>query len=252
LFIFLKSGKIKVEKLLISPCPFNLPLADLNFVSRGRICPPLLKGRCPEWTEGLTHMNKIKIPVEVSARHIHLSQKDLDKLFGKNYVLYKIKDLSQPGKFAAKEEVKIITPPSSPTFEKGGRISLHVLGPVRPESQIELSLTDAIRLEVDAPMVVSGNLKNVKSFIEVKGPKGKAKVKAIVAERHIHCSPEEARAAHIKNGQKVSMEVVSGRGLVFNNIIVRVDKNFKLSCHIDTDEANACGLGKVRGVGYLI
>ena len=207
-------------------------------------------------------MKKIKIPVEVSARHIHLSQKDLDKLFGKNYVLRKIKNLSQPGKFAAKEEVEIINHPAPTALclsehpflkRRGQEINkLRILGPVRSESQIELSLTDAIRLEVDAPMVVSGNLKNVKSFIEVKGTKGKAKVKAIVAERHIHCSPEEARAAHIKNGQKVSVEVIGKRSLIFNNVIVRVDKNFKLSCHIDTDEANACGLGKVCGVGYLI
>lgn len=197
-------------------------------------------------------MKKIKIPVEVSARHIHLSQKDLDKLFGKNYQLHKMKDLSQPGKFAAKEEVKITTTTTNPPLLRGGRITLRILGPVRPESQIELSMTDAIKLGIDAPVIISGNLKNVKSFLEVKGPKGKVKVKAIVAARHIHCSPEEAKKFGLKNGQKISIEILGKRGLIFKNIIVRLNKNFKLSCHLDTDEANACGLGKKCGAGFLL
>jgi len=190
-------------------------------------------------------MKKIKVSVEVSARHIHLSQRDLDKLFGKNYVLHKMKDLSQPGKFAAKESVQCQS-------AKVSEFDLRILGPVRTESQIELSMTDAIKLGIDAPVIISGNLKNVKSFLEVKGPKGKVKVKAIVAARHIHCSPEEAKKFGLKNGQKISIEILGKRGLIFKNIIVRLNKNFKLSCHLDTDEANACGLGKKCGAGFLL
>ncbi|HPA25553.1 MAG TPA: phosphate propanoyltransferase [bacterium] len=190
-------------------------------------------------------MKKIKIPVEVSARHVHLSQKDLDKLFGKNYQLHKIKDLSQPGEFAAREEVELVKPKNSIT-------GLRILGPARNESQIELSMTDAIRLGIDVPVVISGKLEQVKSYLEIKGPKGKTKVKAIIAERHIHCSPLEAKKYGLKNGGQATVEVLGMRGLIFKNIIVRIGADFKLSCHIDTDEANACGLGRVCGVGYLI
>lgn len=183
--------------------------------------------------------------MEVSARHIHLSQKDLDKLFGKNYQLNKIKDLSQTGKFAAKESVELVK-------AKGCITDLRILGPARNESQIELSMTDAIKLGIDVPVVVSGNLDNVQSFLEVKGPLGKVKVKAIVAERHIHCSLEEAKKFGLKNGGQASVEIIGPRGLIFKNIIVRTGKDFKLSCHIDTDEANACGLGRVCGWGFLL
>ncbi len=190
-------------------------------------------------------MKKIKIPVEVSARHIHLSQKDLDKLFGKNYTLHKLKDLSQVGDFAAKEKVALV---KTNTCVHG----LRIVGPTRTESQIELSFTDAVHLGIDAPVVLSGKLENVKTFLEVKGPKGKTKVKVIVPERHLHCSPQEAKKYNLKNGQKVGVEIIGNRGLIFNNINVRIGADFKMACHLDTDEANACGLNKVCGVGMLI
>lgn len=190
-------------------------------------------------------MKKIKIPVEVSARHIHLSQVDLDKLFGKNYILHKLKDLSQVGDFAAKEKVELVKPNNCMN-------SLRIVGPARVESQIELSFTNAVQLEIDAPVVLSGKLEDVKTFLEVKGPKGKTRVKAIVPARHLHCSLEEAKKYNLKNGQKVSVEIIGNRGLVFNNIIVRTGVDFKMSCHLDTDEANACGLNKVCGMGLLI
>lgn len=195
-------------------------------------------------------MKKTKIPVEVSAHHLHPSQKDIDILFGKNYELHKFKDLSQPGKFAAKEEVEITSPNLS--FVRRGAIRLRILGPARAESQVELSMTECIALGLEPQIILSGNLAKAKNFLIVKGPKGKVKVKAIVAERHLHCSPEEAKKLKLKNGQKVCVEVLGERGLVFKNIIVRIDPAFKLSCHIDTDEANACGLGRVCGMGYLI
>ncbi|HOY56162.1 MAG TPA: PduL/EutD family phosphate acyltransferase [bacterium] len=190
-------------------------------------------------------MKKIKIPVEVSARHIHLSQRDLDKLFGKNYILHKLKDLSQVGDFAAKEKVELVKPNNCMN-------SLRIVGPARAESQIELSFTDAVHLGIDAPTTLSGKLENVKAFLDVKGSLGKVKVKVIVPERHLHCSLEEAKKYNLKDGQKVSVEIIGQRGLVFNNIIVRTGVDFKMSCHLDTDEANACGLNKVCGIGTLI
>lgn len=182
----------------------------------------------------------IKIPVEVSARHIHLSQTDLDKLFGKNYKLRKLRDLSQPGEFASQETVKL------------AELNLRVLGPVRQESQIEMSLTDAINLGLAAPIKISGDLKQVKTVAVIYGPKGKTRAKTIVAQRHVHCSPAAAKRFGLKTGQKASVQIVGERGLVFDNVVVRVAPKMKLSCHIDTDEANACGLGKVCGVGKLI
>ena len=188
-------------------------------------------------------MKKIKIQVEVSARHIHLSQKDLDVLFGKKYYLKKLKDLSQHGQFAAKEEVASV---------KNKEFSFRIVGPVRKESQIEISRTGAIDLGIDVPLKLSGDLKKVKSLIEVKGPKGKVKVKAIVAKRHLHCLLEEAKRLGLKKNQKVKVLIKGERELVLHNVIVRPEEEYNLSCHIDTDEANASGLGSVCGSGFLI
>jgi putative phosphotransacetylase len=187
----------------------------------------------------------ITLPVEVSARHIHLSQKDADKLFGKKYKLRRFKNLSQTGEFAAAEKVKIFSPHST-------TMDLRVLGPMRKETQVELSLTDAIKLGIVAPIVLSGDLKKVKPILEVRGPKGKIMAKAIVAKRHLHCNLVVAKKLGIKNGQKVKIEIVGERGLIFDNVIARVAPDYNLSCHLDTDEANACGLGKICGVGKLI
>jgi propanediol utilization protein len=185
--------------------------------------------------------NPINVSVEVSARHIHLSQKDLEKLFGKKYKLNKLRDLSQKGEFAAKETVAI------GSFDK-----VRVLGPVRKETQVELAQTDAIKLGIEAPIVLSGNLSKVKPNLEVRGPKGKIMAKAIVAKRHLHSSPADAKKLGIKNGQNVAVQIVGERGLIFDNIVVRVAPKMVLSCHIDTDEANAAGLGKICGQGILI
>ncbi|MFH1457512.1 MAG: PduL/EutD family phosphate acyltransferase [Patescibacteria group bacterium] len=184
-----------------------------------------------------------KIKVEVSARHIHLSQADLDKLFGKGYKLKKLKDLSQTEEFATKEQVFCV---------RDKNFGFRIVGPVRKESQIELSHTDSVRLKVDAELRLSGDLKNVKSYLEIQGPKGRAKIKVIIPQRHLHCSTEQAKKLKLKKNKKVKIEIVGKRGLVFDNVIVRSDEKYNLACHIDTDEANACGLGKVCGSGYLI
>ena len=188
-------------------------------------------------------MKKINLPVEISARHIHLSQKDLDKLFGESYKLKQKKLLSQTGEFAAKEAV---------ILSKNKNMKLRIVGPVRQTSQIELSRTEAIKLKLDAPLELSGNLDKVKTFLEVQGPKGKVKVKTIVPKRHIHLSASEAKKLGLKNNQKVSVQVLGGRGLIFENVIIRIKENFNLACHLDTDEANACGLNKVCGMGKLL
>ncbi|MDD5289798.1 MAG: phosphate propanoyltransferase [Patescibacteria group bacterium] len=186
------------------------------------------------------------ISVEVSARHIHLSQKDLEKLFGQKYKLNKLRDLSQKGEFASKETVSLAS------RVKGFIDKVRVLGPVRKETQVELAQTDVIKLGIEAPLAVSGDLQKVKPVLEVRGPKGKIMAKAIVAKRHVHCSPAEAKKIGLKNGQKVKIEIMGERGLVFDNVVVRVAPKMVMSCHIDTDEANAAGLGKICGVGKLI
>lgn len=178
----------------------------------------------------------MKIPLEVSARHIHLCQKDLEILFGKNYKLKKIKDLSQPGQFAAQEVVTILGP-------KGKIERVRVLGPLRSKTQVEISKTDGFVLGVYPPLRVSGDLAG-STGIKISGPRGEVNLKEglIVAWRHLHCSPQEAQKLEVKHGDLISIKVEGERGLIFNNIIVRVNKNFRLACQFDTDEANAGGV----------
>lgn len=178
----------------------------------------------------------MKIPIEISARHAHLSQKDLEILFGCNYQLKKSKDLSQPGQFAAQETVKIKGP-------KGEIDKVRILGPVRPQTQIEVSMTDGFFLGIQPPLRLSGNLAG-STGIKIIGSRGEVNLKEglIVAKRHLHVSPEEAKKLNIKNGDLVSVKTSDERSVIFNNIIVRVDKNFRLACQLDTDEANGAGV----------
>ncbi|MEW6407853.1 MAG: phosphate propanoyltransferase [Patescibacteria group bacterium] len=178
----------------------------------------------------------MKIPLEVSARHCHLSQSDLDILFGKNYKLQKIKDLSQPGQFAAVQTVTILGP-------KGKIERVRVLGPLRSKTQVEISKTDGFILGVLPPLRISGDLVG-SAGIRILGPKSEINLKEglIVAWRHLHCSPQEAKNLGIKNSDLISVKAEGERGLVFANIVVRVDKNFRLACQLDTDEANAAGV----------
>jgi len=184
------------------------------------------------------------IPVEVSARHIHLSQKDLEKLFGENYQLKKLKNLTLPGEFAAKEKVEIKTLKT--------KLSLRIVGPVRENTQVELSITDAIKLGVKPIIKISGDIKNTPGAV-LAGPKGKIKINAgvIVAQRHIHCTPKEAEELGLKNKQIVSVKINGKRGLVFNQVKIRIKDNYKLVMHVDTDEGNAGGVNQ-KTVGFLI
>ena len=185
----------------------------------------------------------IKIPVEISARHIHLSQKDLGKLFGAGFKLTKIRDLSQLGEFAAKETVKLITPAAG--FNK-----LRIVGPVRKKTQVEITATDCRALGITAPVMVSGKVQKASAVI-IKGPKGQLAAEAIIAQRHLHLSLQEAKVAGLKNGQKVSVKIFGKRSLTFHEVAVRAGQQYRLSCHLDTDEANAAGL-TTCGYGELI
>lgn len=180
--------------------------------------------------------NIVKIPVEISARHIHLCQKDLEKLFGKNYKLKFLKKLSQADDFAAQETVTIIGP-------KGKIDNVRVVGPLRDQSQIEVSRTDGYKLGDIPPLRVSGDVVG-SSPITLIGPKGKVDLKEglICAKRHLHISPEEAEKLGLKNRQLVSVKIFGTRSLIFHDVIVRVKEGFKLALHLDTDEANAAWL----------
>ncbi len=178
------------------------------------------------------------VPVGVSNRHIHLSAEHLEILFGKGYQLTPIKDLSQPGQFACKEQLTIIGP-SLRAIE-----GVRVLGPIRKESQVEISRTDSFTLKVKPPVRESGDIKG-SAPITIIGPKGTVTLKegCIIANRHIHMSLEEGKAFGLNDGDYVTVEIDGERRTTFYDVQVRVNKAFKLEMHIDTDDANAAGIG---------
>ena len=161
--------------------------------------------------------------VEVSARHVHLSQTDLEKLFGAGASLTPKRELSQPGQYLSEERVTIIGP-------KGRKERTAVLGPVRPNTQIELSKTDCAALGVAAPVRESG---------KTQGSAGITLEGAIIAHNHVHLTPEDARAIGVADGQHVSVEVLTERPVIFSDVIIRVSEKFRSRMHIDVDEANA-------------
>lgn len=178
------------------------------------------------------------VPVGVSNRHIHLSSEDLETLFGKGYQLTPIKDLSQPGQFACKEQLTIIGPSLRPIE------GVRVLGPVRSASQVEISRTDSFVLKCKPPVRESGDIKG-SAPITIIGPKGVVTLKegCIIANRHIHMSIEEGEQFGLKDGEYVDVEANGERRTMFYDVQVRVNKAFKLEMHIDTDDANAAGIG---------
>lgn len=179
----------------------------------------------------------IKVPVEISARHVHLCKKDFERLFGKNKKLAPVKKLSQPGEFASKDKVEIINGKN--------RLNARVLGPLRENSQAEISMTDAYQLNLNPiPKIrISGDIHGTTSIL-IKGPKGQVKIPAIIAQRHLHCSDEQAKKLKIKENQIVSLKIPGQRKTTFHNIIVRISKKYDLSVHLDTDEANAAGISE--------
>jgi len=179
-----------------------------------------------------------EILVETSGRHVHLSQEHVEILFGKGYELTKIKELSQPRQYLCGEKVAVIG-------SKGTILNVSVLGPIREESQVELSITDAVSIGVKAPIRMSGDLDNSASAIiatskdAVRLEKG-----VIVAKRHLHITPSDAIRYGVVNNEEVGIKTDGERGVIFNNVIVRVSEKFKTAVHLDYDEANTCGYSK--------
>ena len=173
------------------------------------------------------------VPIGVSARHIHLTQEHVEILFGEGYHLTKFKEL-MGGQFASNEKVTIVG------LKLRAIENVRVLGPVRKNTQVEISATDAISLGVKAPIRESGNIAG-SAPIAIIGPKGAVYLNegCIVAKRHIHMAPKDAMAGGVHDGDIVSVKADNERGTIFNNVQIRVDDSFTLEMHIDTDEANA-------------
>jgi propanediol utilization protein len=179
----------------------------------------------------------IKIPVETSARHIHLSQEDLKVLFGDNFELHQMRELSQPNEFAAKETLTIKTP-------KNSFFNVRIVGPVRAKTQVEISKSDAYILGLNPPIRISGDVANSEKCLLV-GPKGQVELKegVIVSWRHIHLNPDFLKKNNLNEKQLVSVKIAKGdRRLTFHDVCLRVSDHYEPAMHVDTDEANAAGL----------
>ena len=181
-------------------------------------------------------MSNFTVPVGISNRHIHVSNDDLITLFGEGATLTIKKDLSQKGQYAAEETVTIVGP-------KGKIAGVRILGPCRKQTQVEISRTDSFALGVAPPVRDSGNLVG-SAALKVIGPKGEIDIPegCIIAKRHIHMSLEDAENTGLKDKDIVSVRVDGERGIIFNEVLIRVNKDFSLEMHIDTDEANAAAL----------
>lgn len=190
--------------------------------------------------------NKSGIPVGVSVRHIHISQDDLEKLFGPGYKLTVKKDLTQPSEFAANEVVTIVGPKlrSIP--------NVRILGPVRSKTQVELARTDGIVLGINPPVRKSGDTVGSES-VTLVGPKGSLTLKegAIRANRHIHMGPADAAGFGVKDDNLVSVEVSGDKALIFKDVQVRVHQGWILEMHLDTDDANAADIKCGTTVGLV-
>lgn len=180
-----------------------------------------------------------EVPIGVSNRHIHLTQEHVETLFGKGYELTKLKDLSQPGQYACKEVLTLVGP-SMRSIE-----GVRVLGPVRKATQVEISKTDSFVLKVKPPVRESGSIAG-SAPVMIIGPKGYVSIDegCIIANRHIHMSPDDAKLFNVKDCDTVTIQADSGtRRTRWYDVQVRVHKDFRLEMHIDTDDANSAGLG---------
>ncbi len=186
-----------------------------------------------------------KIIVEVSARHVHVTKEQVAILFGEGHELTRKKDLSQPGQFACEEKLTIVGP--------RGELKASILGPERKEAQVEISLTEARQLGVEAQIRESGDIEGT-SGIKIVGPAGEIELEkgVIAAKRHIHMTPKDAEEYGVVNGQIVNVKVeTEGRSLVFGDTVIRVRDDFALAMHIDTDECNAAGI-KGSALGEIV
>ncbi len=187
-----------------------------------------------------------RVPISVSARHLHIRPDHLEILFGPGAQLTKFKDLMQTGEFAANETVTVVGP-NRRVFEK-----VRILGPVRKATQVELSFTDGRYIGMDLPARLSGNIGGTLPIVLV-GPRGTLRLDegTIRALRHIHIPEDLAARFGLQHGQMVSVRVVGPTGVTFDNVLIRVLKNAQLEMHIDTDEGNAAGLNE-SGTGVIL
>lgn len=184
----------------------------------------------------VSQVNSSEIPVGISNRHVHLSQRDLECIFGKNYQLTKLKDLSQPGQYACKEVVTVCGP-------KGAIEKVRILGPVRSKTQVEVLAGDCIKLGAVSHVRLSGDLSRTPG-ITLVGPKGSVQIEEglVVAQRHIHMTPEDAKNLGVCYGDIVSIKFDDFRGGIYSNVAIRANDASKLECHLDIEEANAMGI----------
>ena len=173
------------------------------------------------------------VEVEVSARHVHLTQEDVERLFGKGAKLHEKRPLSQPGQFLSEERVTLVGP-------KGKKEHVAVLGPVRSATQVELSISDCVALGVKAPVRESGDLRDAGPIvIETEGGRIEAGQAVIVAKSHVHVPPKIARELKLQDKEHVSVRVLTERPVTFDNVVIRVSDAFRYKMHIYFDEANA-------------
>jgi putative phosphotransacetylase len=184
----------------------------------------------------MTMSEKKMIPAALSNRHLHLAQEHIDLLFGENYNLCTLKDLSQPGQFACEEKVDLIGP-------KGEIKGIRVLGPARPQTQIEVSVSDSFLLGVKPPIRDSGDIDDSPG-VTLRGPKGEVQLDkgVIIAARHIHMHSSDAEKYNVKDKDRVKVRTSGERALIFENVLVRVSPKYALEMHLDTDEGNAANL----------
>lgn len=189
--------------------------------------------------------SKLSVLVEASGRHVHLSQADADTLFGKGYQFKIKKELSQPGQYAYAERVDITGP-------KGTIKNVAILGPCRSKTQIEVSMTDARQLGINAPVRLSGDTANTPGCKIINGDRSiDVSEGVIVAKRHIHVTPEDAKRFGINDNDVLKIKVFADRPLIFDDICARISEKFSTAVHIDYDEANACGF-KADTVGIIV
>jgi acetate kinase len=187
---------------------------------------------------------KTPVPIEVSAHHVHLSSEHVEALFGAGHTLTPEHELSQPGQFACKESVNLVGP-------KGRVDRVRVLGPVRKETQVEIAMTEQFKLGIHPPIRESGDLENTPG-ITIEGTAGSVTIPrgVICALRHIHMSTEDALRFGLRDKFKVRVRVEGERELIFGDVLIRVNPQFKLAMHIDTDEANAANIG-TGAIGHV-
>jgi putative phosphotransacetylase len=178
----------------------------------------------------------LQIPIGISVRHVHISREHLDILYGPGYQLTQRNELAQPGQFAANEVISVVGP------KLRSLTDVRILGPIRDQTQVELARTDAIPLGIDPPLAESVKVKGGAGVVLV-GPKGSVKLNAAIrSSRHIHMHPDDAQRLGVKDREHVRVRIPGETGVVFDNVLIRINPSFRLELHLDTDDANAAGV----------